>query len=247
MAKGKSTMGRQKIEIKPIESKEARQVCFSKRRPSVFKKASELSILCGAEVAVVVFSPGGNCFSFGHPSVNSVTDRFLAMGDHAMGVGSHGGGVVDTVHEMNRQLAELQQLMGAENQRKERVQEALERESGGRVMQWVSTDVRALGLDELEEFHKELAALQGMVNGKVYQVLQDAKHTKKPLQQSHMYTASASPFLSGGKSVTRPTPMSTTLHGSTYGLYEWLDVNSMFNGSQMVGGSDNFFNGQFGG
>ncbi|KAG8058177.1 hypothetical protein GUJ93_ZPchr0002g25169 [Zizania palustris] len=35
----------------------SRQVCFSKRREGVFKKANELSVLCGAHVAVVFFSP----------------------------------------------------------------------------------------------------------------------------------------------------------------------------------------------
>ncbi|KAM0912177.1 hypothetical protein ACQ4PT_012888 [Festuca glaucescens] len=68
--------GRKKIEIRPIESEEARQVCFSKRRTGLFNKVSELSTLCGAEVAAVVFSPGGKAFSIGHPSVDSVLDHF---------------------------------------------------------------------------------------------------------------------------------------------------------------------------
>lgn len=72
------SMGRQKIEIKKIEDIDARQVCFSKRRSSLCKKASELSILCGAEVAIVVFFPAGKVFSFGHPSVDCVVQRFIA-------------------------------------------------------------------------------------------------------------------------------------------------------------------------
>ncbi|KAF8693250.1 hypothetical protein HU200_038633 [Digitaria exilis] len=47
-------MCRQKIEMKRIERYKARQVCFSKRRQGMFKKASELSILCGAMFAIVV-------------------------------------------------------------------------------------------------------------------------------------------------------------------------------------------------
>ncbi|EAY84606.1 hypothetical protein OsI_05974 [Oryza sativa Indica Group] len=73
----KRTRGRQRIEMKLIENKEARQVCFSKRREGVFKKASELSVLCGARVAVVFFSPAGRPHCFGHPSVPAVADRFL--------------------------------------------------------------------------------------------------------------------------------------------------------------------------
>uniref|UniRef100_A0A0D9XTV3 MADS-box domain-containing protein n=1 Tax=Leersia perrieri TaxID=77586 RepID=A0A0D9XTV3_9ORYZ len=61
-------MTKRKIEIKRINNAEAQQVCFSKHRPSVFKKASELYTLCGAEVAMLVKSSGGNLFSFGAPS-----------------------------------------------------------------------------------------------------------------------------------------------------------------------------------
>ncbi|KAF0904340.1 hypothetical protein E2562_033413 [Oryza meyeriana var. granulata] len=53
-------MTKRKIEIKRIENDEARQVCFSKRRVSVFKKASELYTLCGAEVAMLIKSPVGH-------------------------------------------------------------------------------------------------------------------------------------------------------------------------------------------
>ncbi|KAK1269075.1 Agamous-like MADS-box protein AGL62 [Acorus gramineus] len=70
-------MGRRRIEIKRIEKVEARQVSFSKRRYGIFKKASELSILCSADVAIIVFSPGGKAFAFGHPSIESLVDRFL--------------------------------------------------------------------------------------------------------------------------------------------------------------------------
>lgn len=77
--KGKPSMGRKKIEMKRIESKEARQVCFSKRHQGLFKKASDLSILCDAMVAIVVFSPTGRPYSFGSPSFRVVIDHFLTL------------------------------------------------------------------------------------------------------------------------------------------------------------------------
>jgi hypothetical protein len=52
---------------------------------------------------------------------------------------------------MNQQVMELQQLMETEKKRKERAVEALERESGGPVMQLLNANVGALGIHELEE------------------------------------------------------------------------------------------------
>ncbi|PON50792.1 MADS-box transcription factor [Trema orientale] len=70
-------MGRRKIEMKMVKDSSCRQVTFSKRRTGLFKKANELATLCGAEVGVVVFSPGGKPFSFGQPNIESIADRFL--------------------------------------------------------------------------------------------------------------------------------------------------------------------------
>ncbi|KAJ6760944.1 TRUNCATED TRANSCRIPTION FACTOR CAULIFLOWER D-LIKE ISOFORM X1 [Salix purpurea] len=52
-------MGRGKVELKRIENSSNRQVTFSKRRNGLLKKAFELSILCEAEVSLIVFSPSG--------------------------------------------------------------------------------------------------------------------------------------------------------------------------------------------
>ncbi|KDP37936.1 hypothetical protein JCGZ_04579 [Jatropha curcas] len=75
--RGKKTKGRQKIEMKKIENEDDRLITFSKRRSGIYKKACELVTLTGAEIAFVVFSPAGKPFSFAHPSIESVTNRFL--------------------------------------------------------------------------------------------------------------------------------------------------------------------------
>lgn len=66
--------GRRKIEMKLIDSKAARKVCFSKRRSGLFKKAEELSILCGAKVGVVAFSISGKPMVFNASSLDSLLD-----------------------------------------------------------------------------------------------------------------------------------------------------------------------------
>lgn len=57
-------MAREKIQIKKIDNATARQVTFSKRRRGLFKKAEELSVLCDADVAVIIFSATGKVFEF---------------------------------------------------------------------------------------------------------------------------------------------------------------------------------------
>ncbi|KAI9198638.1 hypothetical protein LWI28_019516 [Acer negundo] len=69
--------GRKKIEIKEIENKLSRKVAFSKRRKGLFKKAAEICQLCGSQIAIIVFSTKGRLFSYGHPSVEDVVNRFL--------------------------------------------------------------------------------------------------------------------------------------------------------------------------
>ncbi|KAF8022050.1 hypothetical protein BT93_G2247 [Corymbia citriodora subsp. variegata] len=64
-----------------IENERAREVTFSKRHQGLFRKAAELSILCGAEVAVITYSPHGNPFAFAHPSTpDAVLGRYLSGG-----------------------------------------------------------------------------------------------------------------------------------------------------------------------
>ncbi|OEL33907.1 hypothetical protein BAE44_0005076 [Dichanthelium oligosanthes] len=53
--------------MKSIECPEARCMCFSECRQDLFEEAIELCELTGAHVAVVVFSPAGNPYSFATP------------------------------------------------------------------------------------------------------------------------------------------------------------------------------------
>ncbi|CAB4269426.1 unnamed protein product [Prunus armeniaca] len=72
----KRTQGRKRIEIKKLENLNNKQVTFSKRRSGIFKKAAELSVLCGAEVGVIVFSTAGKVFCYGHPNVETVLECY---------------------------------------------------------------------------------------------------------------------------------------------------------------------------
>uniref|UniRef100_M1C6U9 Agamous-like MADS-box protein AGL8 homolog n=1 Tax=Solanum tuberosum TaxID=4113 RepID=M1C6U9_SOLTU len=71
-------MGRGKIEMKKIENISSRQVTFSKRRSGLFKKAEELSVLCDAEIGVIVFSNTDRLYEFASSksSMEKIVDRY---------------------------------------------------------------------------------------------------------------------------------------------------------------------------
>ncbi|KAI4341145.1 hypothetical protein MLD38_025904 [Melastoma candidum] len=73
---GGGGVGRGKIEIKRIENPTNRQVTFCKRRNGLLKKAYELSVLCDAEVALVVFSSRGRLYEYANNSVRGTIDRY---------------------------------------------------------------------------------------------------------------------------------------------------------------------------
>ncbi|AQK62787.1 MADS-box 15 [Zea mays] len=67
-------MGRGKVQLKRIENKINRQVTFSKRRSGLLKKAHEISVLCDAEVALIIFSTKGKLYEY---STDSCMDKIL--------------------------------------------------------------------------------------------------------------------------------------------------------------------------
>lgn len=68
-------MAREKIQIKKIDNATARQVTFSKRRRGLFKKAEELSVLCDADVALIIFSSTGKLFHYSSSSMKEILER----------------------------------------------------------------------------------------------------------------------------------------------------------------------------
>lgn len=68
-------MTRRSIQIKKIDNISSRQVTFSKRRKGLFKKAEELSTLCDADIALIVFSATSKLFDYASSSMQQVIER----------------------------------------------------------------------------------------------------------------------------------------------------------------------------
>ncbi|KAH0699181.1 hypothetical protein KY290_015905 [Solanum tuberosum] len=70
-------MGRGRVEMKRIENKISRQVTFSKRRSGLLKKTNEISVLCDADVALIVFSSNGKLFEYStQSSMENILERY---------------------------------------------------------------------------------------------------------------------------------------------------------------------------
>lgn len=159
---GKHTKGRQKIKMKMIEDEEDRLITFSKRRSGIYKKASELSTLCGAQVGVVVFSPSGKPFSFASPSMDYIANRFLNRNpldeneneSHHHLVEAQRRLMVEELNENNNQLYNNLEAEKAKGKELRRLTKAIKGE--GDEKHWWETPVEELAMEELEELNETL-------------------------------------------------------------------------------------------
>ncbi|XP_019169968.1 PREDICTED: agamous-like MADS-box protein AGL62 [Ipomoea nil] len=179
-AAARTSKGRQRVEMVKMTNENNLQVTFSKRRAGLFKKASELSTLCGVEVAIVVFSPGKKVFSFGHPSVEAVVEKFLG-GDNSNPVGNEAGGVASPteqlieahrsarLRELSMELARLEAMMESEKKRGEAIDEAVaaNREAQG----WIRASPDELNLQQLQALKNGMENLMVETHRKAQQVM----------------------------------------------------------------------------
>ncbi|GLU18269.1 hypothetical protein SLE2022_345770 [Rubroshorea leprosula] len=146
--KTKTTKGRQKVEIKKVEKKSNLQVTFSKRRQGLFKKASELCVLCGAKVGIIVFSPKDKPFCFGHPDIETVVDQYLM---------EHENPSFDLYGDVYRcqellQLNKEYEALVMELEREKMIAKAIEEGKIRFDEFWWDRDINSMGMEELEEY-----------------------------------------------------------------------------------------------
>ncbi|KAJ8429800.1 hypothetical protein Cgig2_004384 [Carnegiea gigantea] len=161
-----------------IKNPSHRQVTFSKRRLGLFKKASEICTLCGVEAVIIVFSPGQKIFSFGHPDVESLVDRFLSrnpcpqtpsssnnsLNNKLKGVQQAGS----CIRELNSQLTQILDLLDAEKSRGE-VLDNMRRSCTQQSQWWWEAPIDKLGLHELEVLSASMEDLKkNIANQAIY-------------------------------------------------------------------------------
>ncbi|KAI3869497.1 hypothetical protein MKW92_044847 [Papaver armeniacum] len=144
--------GRKRIKIEKIKDKSRLQVTFSKRRQGLFKKATELSILTGAQVALIAFSPAGKPYVCGNTDL--LLDRFV-------------NGEASEIHQKDhddpeqRRFMEVEKELQAEKKRGVLLESLINCDLGsGNDKSWWDTHINGLILDELIQMRSDMEQLQ---------------------------------------------------------------------------------------
>ncbi|GMY38805.1 agamous-like MADS-box protein AGL62 [Fagus crenata] len=209
--------GRQKIEMVKMMNDSNLQVTFSKRRSGLFKKASELCTLCGAEIAIIVFSPGKKVFSFGHPCVETVIDRFLTRNPPQNSgtlqlIEAHRNA---SVRELNMQLTQVTNQLEVE---KKRGDELNRMRKASQAQCWWESPIEELGLPQLEQLKVSLEELK--------------KNVAKQADRLLIQNSNPPQFFAGGSSNHGVIPFDTRIPFDTKMPYDAKN-NVGFSGNVM--------------
>ncbi|KAM3327807.1 MADS-box protein JOINTLESS [Capsicum galapagoense] len=131
-------MAREKIQIKKIDNSTARQVTFSKRRRGLFKKAEELSVLCDADVALIIFSSNGKLFDYSSSSMKQILERRDLHSKN--------------LEKLDQPSLELQLV---ENSNYSRLSKEIS-EKSHRLRQMRGEEIQGLNIEELQQLEKSL-------------------------------------------------------------------------------------------
>ncbi|XP_055821976.1 agamous-like MADS-box protein AGL62 [Solanum dulcamara] len=192
--------GRKKIDIVKIQDDKRLQVTFSKRRANLFKKASELCTMCGAEIAIVGFTPGNSVYSFGHPCVDRVVDRFLMVNppqdinisDQLVEVYRK-----ERIRQGNREVSEKQEMLDREIKHREALQ-AMKRDTAS-GQHWWEAPIEDLNSPQLKQMEKALEFIN--------------ERLRREAQRQQMVHGTIFPFSNFGSSLT-PTGSSSNARRS---------------------------------
>ncbi|GMP79512.1 hypothetical protein CsSME_00035022 [Camellia sinensis var. sinensis] len=164
-------MGRGKIEVKRIENNTSRQVTFSKRRTGLLKKTHELSVLCDAQIGLIVFSSKGKLFEYcTHPlSMGEMIGRYLDA-----------TGIRIPEHDDRLQEQIFNELTRIRNET-HNLQLSLQRYKG--------EDLSSARYEDLDELEQQLESSVNKVRARKFQLLQqqldNLQRTEKMLEKEN--------------------------------------------------------------
>ncbi|KAL5741489.1 hypothetical protein ACOSP7_028221 [Xanthoceras sorbifolium] len=164
-------MGRGRVQLKRIENKISRQVTFSKRRAGLLKKAHEISVLCEADVALIVFSTKGKLFEYSNDSsMERILERYERLS------------VVE--QQLIATDSELQRNWSPEYPKLENRIEVLQRN----LRHFTGEELDPLSLRELQNLEQQIDTSVKRIRSRKNQLIQESisqLHKKQKALQEH--------------------------------------------------------------
>ncbi|KAJ4728801.1 MADS-box transcription factor [Melia azedarach] len=157
-------MGRGKVEMKRIENTTSRQVTFSKRKNGLLKKAFELSIMCDAEIALLIYSPSGKAYHFASDNMERTVARYRRE---------------KKLHSVN-QPSKIEELWKRRIEELNKTVDSME----ARVRHLAGEDISSLGLKELKQLERQLRIGVERVRSKKRRIMSEHISLLKRRQRS---------------------------------------------------------------
>ncbi|KAJ1269322.1 hypothetical protein BS78_07G203000 [Paspalum vaginatum] len=148
---------RGRVQLRRIEDRTSRQVRFSKRRSGLFKKAHELSVLCDARVALVVFSPAGRLHHFASAgsSIEEIFGQYRDLANTAIDLNTEPRVDCNIQNEWRRAVGSLPDLLIM-------------------IDQWaIEANVNELNMDEIRGLEEALTDALAIIKNKLMTKVMD--------------------------------------------------------------------------
>ncbi|XP_013621272.1 PREDICTED: agamous-like MADS-box protein AGL62 [Brassica oleracea var. oleracea] len=219
----RKTKGRQKIKMVKIEKENNLQVTFSKRKDGLFKKANELCTLCDARVAIILFSPSGKMYSFGHTTVETIIHQFESN-DHPLNNPQPNMQLGEihqnsTVRGLNNRLTEVMNNLESEQKKGEELKKL--RKKSKIPETWLKESIGGLDLGQAKEFKDKLENLRKQV---IYEAFKIFLATPFPHPGFYGGSSSNAPFgVDGNVNAFDNHNMILPNHSSPFGNYSRIE------------------------
>ncbi|KAF8088284.1 hypothetical protein N665_0546s0016 [Sinapis alba] len=152
-------MVRGKTQMKRIENATSRQVTFSKRRNGLLKKAFELSVLCDAEVSLIIFSSKGKLYEFASSNMQDTIDRYLThTKDRISNKPVSEENMQHLKHEAANMMKKIEQLEASKRYKHELQQIETQLEKSVKCIRARKNQVFKEQIEQLKQKEKALAA-----------------------------------------------------------------------------------------
>ncbi|KAM1804256.1 hypothetical protein ACFX12_030139 [Malus domestica] len=150
------------VDPRVVQQKELNRkyVSFSKRRYGLFSKASEFCLKFDAQIAVLVLSPAGRPYSFGHSSVDAVLNRYFKIAQAP----STSRVTEDDQEEQKDKIQVLRKQLESHKKRK-REEEIAEKNKVAKVKESVEKELQTCKtVEELVAFKQKYSVLHENIN-----------------------------------------------------------------------------------